>query len=137
MDSMNATIGRAPVVRAGKHDEQRRRIDAAVVAAERDLAQRRHLAAPRFVQDLAGLGIARRVGLLRLRRGEKSQHAARDVRRDPQAFERRDDAVAAEGGVEPGHAGVGVEAVRRVRDQHVEIRRRAIEPGIELARSMS
>ena len=39
--------------------EQRRRIDAAVIEAERHLAQRRHLAAAHLVQDLAGLGVGR------------------------------------------------------------------------------
>ena len=47
-------------VGAGQHQEERRRIDAAVVAAERHLAERRHLAAASLVQDLAGLGVGAR-----------------------------------------------------------------------------
>ena len=59
------------VVRAGEHHEQRRRVVAAVVAPERDLHQRRHLAVAQLVQDLAGLGVALRVvfGGLQCRRG--------------------------------------------------------------------
>ncbi len=39
-------------------DIERRRVDAAIIAAERQFAQHRHLALARFVHDLAGLGIA-------------------------------------------------------------------------------
>ena len=66
-------------VRAGQHDEQRRRVDAAVVAAERHLAERGHLAVAHLVQDLAGLGVALGVDLGRLRRGQKREHAAREL----------------------------------------------------------
>src|SRR5438128_1290889 len=45
-------------VRTGQHDEQRRRVDAAVVMAEGNLAERRHLAAPGLVQDLPRLRVA-------------------------------------------------------------------------------
>ncbi len=47
-------------IEAGQHDEQRRRIDAAVVETERHLAQRRHFAAAHLVQDFSGLGIGLR-----------------------------------------------------------------------------
>jgi hypothetical protein len=41
-------------VKAGEHDKQRRRVDAPIVEAEGYLPQRRHLAAPHLMQDLAG-----------------------------------------------------------------------------------
>ena len=50
-------VAGALVVGASEQDEQRRGIDAAVVAAEGNLLQRRHLAAAGLVQDLAGLGV--------------------------------------------------------------------------------
>ncbi len=48
---------RALEIGAGEHDEQRRAVHAAVVAAERNFAEFGHLAVAHFVQDLAGLGI--------------------------------------------------------------------------------
>ena len=53
-------------IEAGKQDEERRRVDAAVVLAERHLMQGRHLAVAHFVQDLARLGVGSGIGLLRL-----------------------------------------------------------------------
>ena len=50
-------VARALVVGGGEHDEQGRRVDAAVIAVERDFAQQRHLAFARFMQDLTGLGV--------------------------------------------------------------------------------
>ena len=51
-------VGGVLPVQAGEHDEQRRRVDGAVVATERHFAQRGELALARLVQDLAGLGVA-------------------------------------------------------------------------------
>ena len=48
----------ALVVGGGKHDEQRRAVDGAVVAAEGHLAQLSHFALAHLVQDFAGLRIA-------------------------------------------------------------------------------
>ena len=45
---------------ARQQDEQRRRVDRAVIAAKGNLAGRRHLAAARFMQYLSRLGIALR-----------------------------------------------------------------------------
>ncbi len=62
-------------VAAGQHDEQRRGIDAAVVEAERHLAEVGHLAAAHLVQDLAGAGIGLGVLDAALVGGEPAQHA--------------------------------------------------------------
>ena len=64
---------------AGQHDEERRRIDAAVIAAERHLAEPAISPRRSLVQDLPGLGIGRRIGLGRLVGGQIGQHAARDL----------------------------------------------------------
>ncbi len=68
---------------AGEHDEERCRIDAAVVAAERHLAESGHLAVAHLVQDLAGLGIGDGIRRCRLVCGEIEQHAARERRIGP------------------------------------------------------
>ena len=116
---------------AGEHDEERRRVDAAVVAAERDLVQFRHFAEARLVQDLAGLGVGGGIDRRRLDAGEVAQHAAGDARVEPQGFERGDQRVAAEGGREPGDAGVGVRAGGGVGHQHVEVGDRAAHRLVE------
>src|SRR5262245_49722426 len=97
-------VWRPLVVRRGQHDEERRGVVAAVVLSERNLAERRHLAEPRFVKDLAWLRIAQGIVRRGLRGLQKAEDALRERRRGPQTFERRDDAVATERRAEPGHA---------------------------------
>ena len=106
---------------ARQHDEQRRGIDAAVVVAERHLAQQRHLALAHLVQDLAGLGVGRLVGGLGLVARQVAQHAAGDGGIEPQRLHGGDQRVAAEHRAEPRNAGIGIGTVRRVGDQHVEV----------------
>ena len=125
-------IAGALQVRAGEHHEQRRRVDAAVVAPERHLAERRHLAAARLVQDLAGLRVLRRIAGRRLRRRQEAEHAARQLRLEPEQLERGDDAVAAERRAEPGDARVRIRPGRRLGDHHLEIGERAVHPLVEL-----
>ena len=50
-------IAGALEIHAGEHEEERRRVDRAVVAAERHLAEVGHLAVTALVQDLARLGV--------------------------------------------------------------------------------
>src|SRR5262249_19641945 len=57
--------------------KQWRGINASIVAAERDLAQPRHLAFAHLVEDLAGLGIVERIFRLRLEGRKSRQHTAR------------------------------------------------------------
>ena len=104
-------IAGAVEVGAGQHDEERRRVDAAVVAAERHLPELGHLAEAHLVQDLAGLGVGGGVDLGRLGGGEVAQHAAGDLRVEPERLQRGDQRVAAEDGGEPGDAGIGIGAV--------------------------
>ena len=95
-------------VEPGQHDEQRRRVDAAVIQLERNLPQRRHFAAAHLVQDFAGLGVGERIEILGLIGGEPPQHAFGDAGIAPQHLHRGDDPVAAERGRVPGNAGVGI-----------------------------
>ena len=120
------------VILAGQHDEEWRRVHAAVVASEWHLVERRHLAAPGFVQDLARLGILfgdHRVGL---RRGQITEHARREAGIHPQHLERGDDAVAAECRAEPGNARVRIRSVRGIGGHHLQVGDRARDPLIEL-----
>ena len=113
-------------VGAGQHHEQRRGIDAAVIAAERHLAQLGHLAAAHLVQDLAGFGLVLRVERGRLLLREEAQHAAGHGRVECEAQQGGDQRVAAEHRAEPGDAGVGIGAGRLLGDEHAQIVGRAV-----------
>ena len=116
----------------GQHHEERCGIDAAVVAPERHLAERGHLAPPRLVQDLPRLRVALGRGLGRLRGGQEAEHAAGDLGRDPEDLHRGEDPVASKRRAEPGHAGVGIGAVGRLGDHHLQIGDRAVQPLVEI-----
>ena len=102
--------GALPVF-ARKQNEQRGRVDAAIVAAERHLAQTRHLAGARLMHDLAGLRVVHRIDLRGLQGSKPRKHATRQRRHAPQQVQRRDDAVPAKCGRIPGNAGIGVVAI--------------------------
>ena len=106
----------------GEEEKERRRIDGAVVAAERHLAQVGHLAMASLVQDLAGLGIGLRIELGRLRGGERAKHAPRHRWIHPQHEHGRDDAVATKDGAEPGDASIRIGTEIGPRDQGVYVR---------------
>ena len=108
-------------MRAGQRHEERRRIDAAVVAAERHLAEDGHFAIARFVQDLAGLRVGMRVDGGGLRRRQMPEHAGGDGGIEPQRRQGGDQGVATEHGAEPRHARVGVGPLGSFRQKHVEI----------------
>ena len=74
-------------IAAGQHDEQRRRVDAAVIKPERNLAQRGHLAGAHLVQDFTRLGVGLRIVVGRLMGREPLEHAERDARIEPQALQ--------------------------------------------------
>ena len=73
-------------VGAGEDYEQRRSVDASVVARERHLAQCRHFAVPGFVKNLAGLGVAGSNDFRGLRRCEISKHASRETWIEPETL---------------------------------------------------
>ncbi len=135
--SEELAVARAVPILAGEHHEERRRVDAAVVAAERHFAHARHLAVAHLVDDLARLRLLRLVHAVGLRRGEELEHAARDAGVDPQRLECGDDAVAAEWSAEPRHSGVRIRPILRVCDEHAQVGGRASHPLVEpLARRL-
>ncbi len=125
-------IAGALQIGAGQHHEQRGGIDAAVIAAERDLPQLRHFAETYLVQDLARLGIGLRIEGRGLVGGEVQQYAAREGGREPQRLEGRDERVPPEHRGEPRHARIGVGSLRQVGDEHVEIAHRTPQPLVEM-----
>ena len=118
-------------IKAGQQDEQRGRIDAAVILRERHLAQRGHLAAAHLVQDFAGLGVGERIRGLGLEEGEPPQHALGNARIDPQHLQRGNQSVAAERGRIPGNARIRVSTLRRFRHQHIEVGHRLAQHLVE------
>ena len=95
-------VVRPPPDLGEQDEEQRRRVDGAVVAVE---PVRRRLAAPHLVDDLARLGVPGRVVRGRLQRRQLAERAARELRPEQQRLQRRDQRVAPEHRHEPRHAG--------------------------------
>ena len=118
-------------VAAGQHDEQRRRVDAAVIKPERNLAKRSHFAGAHLVQDFTGLGVGLRVEIGRLMGREPLEDAERDARIEPEALQGGDEAVAAERRRIPGDAGVRVGPFGRIGQQDREIRGRPAQHLVE------
>ena len=130
-------IARSIEVRAGEDDEQRRRVDAAVIAAERHFAEAGHFTGARLVQDLARLRVLLRAHGIGLGRGEIGEHAAGDIGTDPKGLQSGNNSVAAEGRAEPWDACIRIVAVRRARREHSQVGRRPPHPLIEaLARCL-
>jgi hypothetical protein len=116
---------------ACQHDKKWRRIDAAVVAAERHLAQAGHFAVTRFMKDFAWLGVGAGVDGGGLSGRKVRQHPARDCGIEPQRFQGRDDAVAPEDRTVPGDAGVGIGPLWQMGHQNIEIGDAAVDRFIE------
>ena len=109
---------------AEQAEEQRRRVDGAVVARERREPEPRDLARAQFVQHLAGLLVV--VGVV-ARADQAGQHAQRLLRHrrvEREHLRRRDQRVAAEQRRVPRHPGgvVAVGAEPRMQHPHVEQR---------------
>ena len=103
-----------------EHEEERRRVDRAVVARE---PGRRRLPGADLVDDLARLGVRERIVLGRLQAGERRERVARQLRPEDERLEARDQRVAAEHGHEPGHpGGEELAAARRSRACRSEAR---------------
>src|SRR5215831_3609517 len=96
------------VIASGQHDEERRRVDAAIVTAERNFFEGRHLSFASFMQDFADLRILFGRSLLRLGGRQIGQHAACYRRIDPQKLECSDEAIASKGTAEPWDPRVGI-----------------------------
>ena len=119
--------------RAEEHEPQRRGVDGAVVGPVRGLAGAGHLAGPQLVQDLAGLGVARRVVLGRLEPREDLEGLDGELRPDRERLERPDDRVAPEQRREPRDAGgqVALVRVRALVDEQPQVARRAVDGQVE------
>ena len=114
------------MVSAGEHNKEGRRIDAAVVAFERDLSQRGHFIGAHLVQHLAGLRILLRTVPVGLGSCQIRQNPTRDRRIKPQTLERGDDSVSPEYGAKPRNTSIRIRAIRRFRSHHVEIGERTV-----------
>ena len=115
-----------------EHDEERRRVHASVVAAERHLSQRRHFAAAHLVDDLPGLRVEVEALLLRLGLCEETKDAIRQPGVHPKNLQRGDDSIPPEGRAEPGNSGVRIRAAPRFGQHHVQIGPGAVQPIVEL-----
>ena len=92
-------------VRAEEDQEERGRVDRAVVTPVRHLPEVRQLAVPHLVHDLAGLGHRVRADLGRLGRGERGQGGGGQLGAVGEGEERGEEGVAAQQGQEPRHSG--------------------------------
>ena len=124
-------IAAADQVVARQDQKQGSGIDAAVVLGKGHLAQGGHLPQPGLVQHLAGLRIARRVGVTGLVLRQEAQDATGQPGFEQQHLPGRDQAIATKRTTEPGNAGVGVEAVVELAGQQMHIRGGTRDPGIE------
>src|SRR5512144_957522 len=119
-------------IRTRKHDEKRRRIDTAIIAIERYLPQRGHFAFPGLMENFSRLRVPLWIFPSRLSRSQIRKHSPCNIWIDPQIFERRDDAVATERSAEPWHSRVGIKAIGRRGEHHVQIGGRLCQPVIKL-----
>ena len=129
LERQGRIVGPAPGLRQ-EHEEERRRVDGAVVAVG---PGERRLAAPQLVHDLAGLGVALGVVGGRLGRSEDAQRSRRQLGAEQQRLQRRDQRVPAEDGHEPRRAGgeeVAVGNLGYAHPQRGEIRERPV-PGMD------
>ena len=124
-------IARASRIGACEQHEQRRRVDAAVIATKRHFAQRRQLAFARFVQNLARRRVVEGGSFVRLIFGQELQHAARNGGIEPEQLQCGDDAVASERGGEPGNPRVRIRPGGQLRGEQREIRARLFDPHLE------
>ena len=116
---------------AEQAEEQRRGVDRAVVLRERRLSERCGLAHPQLVEDLARFLVALVVALLPKSAGQQPQRLLGDPAHEGLRLERGDEAVAAEQGGEPGHAGGVVGVAVELRVEQVEVVERTLEDPVE------
>ena len=84
------------------------------------------------MEDLPGLGVTFGDDVARLPAGKEGQHSPGQGGIEPQAFERGDDAVPAEGGAVPRNPGVRIRSVGGLRDHQAQVRAGAVQDGLEL-----
>ena len=77
---------------------------------------------PRLMNDLARLGLSRRIFFQRLRGGQVVEHTLGDPRILPKTLHGSDDSVTSKHCAEPGNTGVGIVRLGVPHDHHVDIR---------------
>ena len=126
-----AEVASTLVICCRKHHEQRRGINASVIATEGDFTEVRHFALAHLVQNLSRLCLDRRLRFECLRRSQELQDSLRDPRTNPQHFKRRDDAVAPEYRAKPRNSGIRIVRLRIANRHHFNISGRAFNPIVE------
>ena len=124
-------VGRRAVVLGEQDDEERRRVDGAVVGREGHGADARELAASELVHDLARLLVALRIVVFALMPHEQAERLARGLGRHPEVEQRRDDRVAPEEARVPRDARGDEGRVRITREQHAQIAAGSREDRVE------
>ena len=97
-------VGGPPFVLVEDDEEERCRVDRAVVGRVRALLEGGELPEAELVQDLPRLGVSERVVALRLEEGERHERRLREVGDERKGLVARDQAVPAEERHEPGKA---------------------------------
>ena len=116
-----------------QHDVERRRVGAAVVRRVRPLLERGHLAVAHLVQDPARVLVAEVVDARSLPLAERAQRRRRELGRERQRLQAREDAVAAEHRHEPGQARGGQAAAAG--DERREAQRGEVDEAAAVGRA--
>ena len=124
-------VARPVRVAAEQAQEQRRGVDAAVVAREGRLAERRRLAHAQLVEHLARLLVALVVHLRAEPARQQPQRALGHAGHEGERLEGRDQAVAAEQRREPGQSRRVVRLAVELRSQQLEVVERPLEDAVE------
>ena len=119
-------------VKTGQQNEQRCRIYTAIITTKRDFTDTSHLALTGFMQNLPRLSILPLVDLRCLGRCQMREDPFGDLRAGPQVLEGCDDTIPTEDRAVPRHASIRIHPFRGGRDQHSQIRQRAMDPAVEL-----
>ena len=124
-------VERPAVIAAGDHQEQRRRVNRAVVGGVRDAAGPGELAGTQLVQNLPGLGVTPGLISLGLKPCEHKQRATRDFRVDHQRLASTQQRVTTERGYVPRDAGRRQPIVTDRHHQRLQITHRGIDQAVK------
>lgn len=83
------------------------------------------------MQDLARLGVGGGVAVTRLLFGQESEHSPGQAGLHQQHLAGGDQAITSEGTTEPGHTGIGIEAVVELGGKQMDVGGGAVDPGVE------
>src|SRR5207245_9483966 len=108
-----AEVASTLVICCRKHHEQRRGINASVIATEGDFTEVRNFALAHLVQNLSRLCLYRRLRFECLRRSQALQDYLRDPRTNPEHFKHWHHPVASEYRPKPRNAGLRIRPLLR------------------------